>query len=66
MYLFFVVCNITFDFFVSPAFGAGVPIFAGFNGRGSDVQGFRGKIPQALQGEDDFPRNPKGLTLQVR
>ncbi|NBH87363.1 hypothetical protein D7V78_00990 [Parabacteroides distasonis] len=48
------VCIILF-FLVSPAYGAGVPIVAGLKGRVQDMQGFRGKIPQALRARMIFP-----------
>lgn len=44
----------------------GETVFSNFKGRDAyrlHRQGFRGKIPERR--EDDFPRNPEGLTLPV-
>ena len=44
-------------------FGAGVPVTTGFKSSCSVHARLAGKIPQALQGEDDFSTEPEGLDL---
>ncbi|MFQ8800813.1 MAG: hypothetical protein ACLR8S_01490 [Paraprevotella clara] len=49
--------------FVSPAFGAGVPVTTGFKKLVFRTCKVGGKNTEALRGEDDFSTTPEGLDL---